>query len=81
MIFLISCRLRQTKVWRKDSGRTAEKLVEKRLKKFLTNVNEYDNLNKLFQTAKTKNLDNYTIDNNPENSKENYSEQTFNVEP
>ena len=43
---------------RKDSGRTAEKLVEKRLKKFLTNVNEYDNLNKLFQTAKTKNLDN-----------------------
>ena len=46
------------KVWRKDSGRTAEKLVEKRLKKFLTNVNEYDNLNKLFQTAKTKNLDN-----------------------
>ena len=31
---------------------------EKRLKKFLTNVNEYDNLNKLFQTAKTKNLDN-----------------------
>jgi len=58
MIFLISCRLRQTKVWRKDSGRTAEKLVEKRLKKFLTNVNEYDNLNKLFQTAKTKNLDN-----------------------
>ncbi len=30
----------------------------KRLKKFLTNVNEYDNLNKLFQTAKTKNLDN-----------------------
>uniref|UniRef100_UPI0022E646B6 hypothetical protein n=1 Tax=Dorea longicatena TaxID=88431 RepID=UPI0022E646B6 len=47
MIFLISCRLRQTKVWRKDSGRTAEKLVEKRLKKFLTNVNEYDNLNKL----------------------------------
>ena len=58
MIFLMSCRLRQTKVWRKDSGRTAEKLVEKRLKKFLTNVNEYDNLNKLFQTAKTKNLDN-----------------------
>ena len=54
---------------------------KKRLKKFLTNVNEYDNLNKLFQTAKTKNLDNYTIDNNPENSKENYSEQTFNVEP
>ena len=42
----------------KGSGRTAEKLVEKRLKKFLTNVNEYDNLNKLFQTAKTKNLDN-----------------------
>ena len=35
-----------------------KKLVEKRLKKFLTNVNEYDNLNKLFQTAKTKNLDN-----------------------
>ena len=35
-----------------------EKLVEKRLKKFLTNVDEYDNLNKLFQTAKTKNLDN-----------------------
>ena len=30
----------------------------KKLKKFLTNVNEYDNLNKLFQTAKTKNLDN-----------------------
>ena len=58
MIFLISCRLRQTKVWREDSGRTAEKLVEKRLKKFLTNVDEYDNLNKLFQTAKTKNLDN-----------------------
>ena len=58
MIFLISYRLRQTKVWRKDSGRTAEKLVEKRLKKFLTNVDEYDNLNKLFQTAKTKNLDN-----------------------
>lgn len=58
MIFLISCRLRQTNVWQKDSGRTAEKLVEKRLKKFLTNVNEYDNLNKLFQTAKTKNLDN-----------------------
>ena len=46
------------KVWRKGSGRTAEKLVEKRLKKFLTNVDEYDNLNKLFQTAKTKNLDN-----------------------
>ena len=43
---------------RKDSGRTAEKLVEKRLKKFLTNVDEYDNLNKLFQTVKTKNLDN-----------------------
>ena len=58
MIFLISCRLRQMNVWQKDSGRTAEKLVEKRLKKFLTNVNEYDNLNKLFQTAKTKNLDN-----------------------
>ena len=58
MIFLISCRLRQTNVWQKDSGRTAEKLVEKRLKKFLTNVNGYDNLNKLFQTAKTKNLDN-----------------------
>ena len=35
-----------------------KKLVEKRLKKFLTNVNEYDNLKKLFQTAKTKNLDN-----------------------
>ena len=33
-------------------------MVEKRLKKFLTNVDEYDNLNKLFQTAKTKNLDN-----------------------
>ena len=31
---------------------------KKRLKKFLTNVNEYDNLNKLFQTAKTTNLDN-----------------------
>ncbi len=31
---------------------------KKRLKKFLTNVDEYDNLNKLFQTAKTKNLDN-----------------------
>ena len=31
---------------------------KKRLKKFLTNVNEYDNLKKLFQTAKTKNLDN-----------------------
>ena len=31
---------------------------EKKIKKFLTNVNEYDNLNKLFQTAKTKNLDN-----------------------
>ena len=30
----------------------------KKIKKFLTNVNEYDNLNKLFQTAKTKNLDN-----------------------
>ena len=54
---------------------------KKRLKKFLTNVDEYDNLNKLFQTAKTKKLDNYTIENNPENSKENYSEQTFNVEP
>ena len=40
------------------ADRTAEKLVGKRLKKFLTNVNEYDNLNKLFQTAKTKNLDN-----------------------
>ena len=40
------------------ADRTAEKLVEKRLKKFLTSVNEYDNLNKLFQTAKTKNLDN-----------------------
>jgi len=49
-----------------------ESWSKKRLKKFLTNVNEYDNLNKLFQTAKTKNLD---------NSKENYSEQTFNVEP
>ena len=35
-----------------------ELLLKKRLKKFLTNVNEYDNLNKLFQTAKTKNLDN-----------------------
>ena len=58
MIFLISCRLRQTNVWRRDGGWTAEKLVEKRLKKFLTNVDEYDNLNKLFQTAKTKNLDN-----------------------
>ena len=31
---------------------------KKRLKKFLTNVNEYDNLNKLLQTAKTTNLDN-----------------------
>ena len=31
---------------------------KKRLKKSLTNANEYDNLNKLFQTAKTKNLDN-----------------------
>ena len=31
---------------------------KKRLKKFLTNVDEYDNLNKLFRTAKTKNLDN-----------------------
>ena len=31
---------------------------KKRLKKFLTNANEYDNLNKLFQTEKTKNLDN-----------------------
>ena len=31
---------------------------KKRLKKFLTNVNEYDNLNKLFQTAKATNLDN-----------------------
>ena len=31
---------------------------KKRLKKFLTNADEYDNLNKLFQTAKTKNLDN-----------------------
>ena len=31
---------------------------KKRLKMFLTNVDEYDNLNKLFQTAKTKNLDN-----------------------
>ena len=40
------------------ADRTAEKLVEKKIKKFLTNVNEYDNLNKLFQTAKTKNLDN-----------------------
>ena len=58
MIFLISCRLRQTNVWKRDGGQTAEKLVEKRLKKFLTNVDEYDNLNKLFQTAKTKNLDN-----------------------
>ena len=58
-----------------------ESWSKKRLKKFLTNVNEYDNLNKLFQTAKTKNLDNLTIDNDPENSKENYSEQTFNVEP
>ena len=35
-----------------------KKLVEKKIKKFLTNVNEYDNLNKLFQTATTKNLDN-----------------------
>jgi hypothetical protein len=35
-----------------------ERASKKRLKKFLTNVNEYDNLNKLFQTAKTKNLDN-----------------------
>ncbi len=42
----------------RGSGRTAEKLVEKRLKKFLTNVNGYDNLKKLFQTAKTKNFDN-----------------------
>ena len=32
--------------------------LKKRLKKFLTNVDEYDSLNKLFQTAKTKNLDN-----------------------
>ena len=31
---------------------------KKRLKKFLTNVNEYYNLNKLFQTSETKNLDN-----------------------
>ena len=31
---------------------------KKRLKKFLTNVSECDNLNKLFRTAKTKNLDN-----------------------
>ena len=31
---------------------------KKRLKKLMTNVNEYDKLNKLFQTAKTKNLDN-----------------------
>ena len=43
---------------KRDGRRTAGKLVKKRLKKFLTNVNEYDNLNKLFQTAKTKNLDN-----------------------
>ena len=35
-----------------------KKLVEKRLKKFLTNVDECDNLNELFQTATTKNLDN-----------------------
>ena len=35
-----------------------KKLIEKKIKKFLTNVNEYDNLNKLFQTATTKNLDN-----------------------
>ena len=35
-----------------------ESWSKKRLKKFLTNVSEYDNLNKLFQTAKTKNLDN-----------------------
>ena len=40
------------------ADRTGEKLVEKRLKKFLTNVNECDNLNKLFRTARTKNLDN-----------------------
>ena len=59
MIFLISYRLRQTNVWRKDSGRTAEKLVEKRLKKFLTNVNEYDKLNKPILNGETKkNLDN-----------------------
>ena len=35
-----------------------ERASKNKLKKFLTNVNEYDNLNKLFQTAKTKNLDN-----------------------
>ena len=35
-----------------------KKKAKNKLKKFLTNVNEYDNLNKLFQTAKTKNLDN-----------------------
>ena len=53
----------------------------KKIKKFLTNVNEYDNLNKLFQTAKRqRNLIIKTIDNNPENSKRIISEQTFNVE-
>ena len=35
-----------------------KEVADGQLKKFLTNVNEYDNLNKLFQTAKTKNLDN-----------------------
>ena len=34
-----------------------KKLVEKRLKKFLTNVNEYDILNKLLNKT-TTNLDN-----------------------
>ena len=42
------------KRWQTDSWKTGRK----KIKKFLTNVNEYDNLNKLFQTAKTKNLDN-----------------------
>ena len=35
-----------------------KEMADGQLKSWSKNVNEYDNLNKLFQTAKTKNLDN-----------------------
>ena len=58
MIFLISYRLDKRMFDERIAVEQLESWSKKRLKKFLTNVNEYDNLNKLFQTAKTKNLDN-----------------------
>ena len=46
------------KTWKNVEFNVDIFIFEKSLKKFLTNVDEYDNLNKLFQTAKTKNFDN-----------------------